>query len=1309
VEFPETLPVGQYVLEVTIGAGGKYTKTFQTVLQVSDVSAFVSTSEEKAVVWVNDVAGKQPIRDAEVVWSDGDVVLGRTNEQGLLTVDTPNALRAVTDVTAFSFLKVRQGESHDLIMPIENNANGTGWWYRTPTGDNYWSYLSFDRELYQPTDTVGFWGVVRDRKQMNRAVPLVLVAIHDGDEVWRQEITPSKIGTFTGEMKMENWDTGSYQFEVRAGETVIITKYVDVQTYSKPAYRLSLEANRKAIFTGETVTLNGQASFFEGTPVPQANILVTADDSSNLSAPEQTDKQGQFAIGYTPKELKKDAVRYGNSGSQQSIDAASTEAEEGDISTSAFVRVFGSRLSFALDDTTIHDGRATFGGTVHQVALDRLNDGTAKNSDDYLGAVQANQKVRVRATRTVWEKVEKGEEYDFIEKRVMKRYDWKSREENLDDTTVMTDSQGRFAYQPNIDTHSMFRVTFETIDDRGNAVNVTDYAYGDESATSDTTYALRDRLDESKDGAAKNYHIGDAMQLALTKGGQSVESGEGRRFLYMREQNGIREAVVSDQSEYATTFGEGDVPNVFFSGVYFTGETYVIVSDFSAIFERDDRKLTVELTPDRSTYRPRDEVRVRVKTTDPEGKPKPAEVNLSVVDEALFALAEQYVDPLTVLYNRVGSGVLSTYASHQYPEATQLAEMGGGGDGRSVFPDRVFFGSVMTDANGQGEFVFKVPDNLTSWRLTAQGMSGDLFAGNTKGTIAVKQPFFVDAVLAKDYVESDKPIVSVRAYGEELNPGQDVHYTVTGDESSGFTKQMLTGKAFESTDVVLPQLSEGKHTLTIEGISGDLQDKLTRSFSVVKTRLDKQQTKFVDVKSDTVIDGSDTGRTRIVLSDAGRGQWYADLVDQALTASDRIDRRLAREQSKRLLQTYFNEGIDVDPIDWRVYQDADGGVKLFSFGQSDFGLSVRVAFAQPEGVDVPALTRYLQSFVDENVIKAAKKTVTSDEQTQALAALGALHQPVLLDLQKHMEDETLSVDARLAVGVGLAILGDEDSARKVYASLEKKTQLKNGERWLESSDDSNPNGILVTTATLAELSGLLGVHETPAYVRYLDQHPSKEISVDLERIVALAPTLSQITQSTVSFDYTLNGQTIRKTVEKNEIFTLSLSPEERRALNIRTISGSLGAVVSFSVPWQVADETHSAVSVEREFSVDGKKTTDWHVGDRVRVTLRPKFRADAPDGCYRVTDALPSGLKVLTATPWAFSDFDWNENAIWYPYAITGQKVNFCVTKDMKKPIVYSARVVNKGVFTAEGAVIQSEKDPDSTAVSATQTVNISE
>ncbi|TNE87308.1 MAG: hypothetical protein EP330_19010 [Deltaproteobacteria bacterium] len=58
------------------------------------------------------------------------------------------------------------------------------------------------------------------------------------------------------------------------------------------------------------------------------------------------------------------------------------------------------------------------------------------------------------------------------------------------------------------------------------------------------------------------------------------------------------------------------------------------------VYRNPGRDLRIALTADRNSYGPRDEVVLAVQTTDPSGKPVPAEVALSVVDDAVIGLAD---------------------------------------------------------------------------------------------------------------------------------------------------------------------------------------------------------------------------------------------------------------------------------------------------------------------------------------------------------------------------------------------------------------------------------------------------------------------------------------------------------------------------------------------------------------------------------------------------------------------------------------------------------------------------------------------
>jgi len=63
---------------------------------------------------------------------------------------------------------------------------------------------------------------------------------------------------------------------------------------------------------------------------------------------------------------------------------------------------------------------------------------------------------------------------------------------------------------------------------------------------------------------------------------------------------------------------------------------------------------------------------------------------------------------------------------------------------RERFEDRALWqGGVVTGADGEARVTIDLPDNLTSWRITARGASVDTLVGEGRGALAVRQPLLV--------------------------------------------------------------------------------------------------------------------------------------------------------------------------------------------------------------------------------------------------------------------------------------------------------------------------------------------------------------------------------------------------------------------------------------------------------------------------------------------------------------------------------------------------------------------------------------
>ena len=152
--FPEGLEEGHYLADITCtDQESGETVVNQVWLQVTDITGYVSVSSDKTFVWVNAIAGG-PVNGASVeLIGMGD--LGRTGIDGVLTFDTPGHMKTGRDMeSSHMYLKLTAGGKSPCIVPVAKVWYD--YYYSDGINQDYWSSVHFDRQLYQPTDTVNF-------------------------------------------------------------------------------------------------------------------------------------------------------------------------------------------------------------------------------------------------------------------------------------------------------------------------------------------------------------------------------------------------------------------------------------------------------------------------------------------------------------------------------------------------------------------------------------------------------------------------------------------------------------------------------------------------------------------------------------------------------------------------------------------------------------------------------------------------------------------------------------------------------------------------------------------------------------------------------------------------------------------------------------------------------------------------------------------------------------------------------------------------------------------------------------------------
>ena len=179
------------------------------------------------------------------------------------------------------------------------------------------------------------------------------------------------------------------------------------------------------------------------------------------------------------------------------------------------------------------------------------------------------------------------------------------------------------------------------------------------------------------------------------------------------------------------------------------------------------RAFSIQAETDSPVYRPGDTATVNIKATKA-GKPLAnSEITVMAVDRAVLDLIDYHVpNPIKFFYDeynfrlRVSGGDSRAYLMD--PVTYSIKNLQGGDedddkdeDERKDFrPTALFEPSIITDKDGNASVSFRVPDSLTTYRLTAFGVNGELLAIQ-ENEFAVQNPINVQAVQPRRLRERD--------------------------------------------------------------------------------------------------------------------------------------------------------------------------------------------------------------------------------------------------------------------------------------------------------------------------------------------------------------------------------------------------------------------------------------------------------------------------------------------------------------------------------------------------------------------------
>jgi len=1270
LRFPRPLPPGYYLVEVDLDGVPSF-----TWLQVTEVSSYVAVTETSTLVWVNDLATEAPLANATVRSTTGEVRT-KTGSDGVAVFPTGDDGNLI--VTA--------SDGRSAVIPLDLRRAPTSQYFSYPfEGDpeGYWRFLYAERHVYRPTDLVRLWGLARAR---TKAVPLRVTLEITGDYAWEEEgpyvvarrsVTTSDRGTFIGSLPIEQVAPGWYTLQARVGDQVLASTAIEVRDFVKPAYQVTVTSSPRAVFVGEQVRWHLSARFFEGSPVVGALLSYEGFAKGTV----RTDSRGEAVVTEVARMDERGVPEDGQ------ITVSAPEGGEGDVAGWGQVQVFSAATS--LDAETVIRGKeAIVEGSSARVDLSRINRG---ESEDWEAGPDAGRRVRARIVRVDWVRVQDGVEYDPIEKASRPTYTEERRESVVGTEETRTDARGRFRIPFPVEKEVSYEILLSAEDDMVRTYSVDLFAWGGEEVAS---FQL-------ELGEPPPFRVGDRVELAMREGSRALPAGRHRRYIFIKAQKGLRDYSVERVPAYSFAATEKDVPNVSMFGVQFTGKGYRETEPVSVGLDLDARRLKIDVTPNRGRYRPGETANIRVAVRDEADRPVRAEVLVTAVDEALVSLEDGDFDwgndILSALYEPISSGIWATRASH----VTEDPGFGGGGEGeaRDEFQDVPLFERVVTDTHGRARVAFRVPDNLTSWRIAAVAVTQDLHAGTSTAGVEVGLPAFIALAMNDSYLVGERPAVRARAYGSALSAGDPLEFTLSAPSLKA-EDTVLRGSAFSAVDIPLPPLTEGTHRITIRLTSTAGTDAVVRTINVRDSRLQAVGTGFREASAGEV-DLGELGGSRpasLVLTDRNRGRYYPVLRSLSVDGGDRVDQVLARRLSRELLAEYFGEEIREDEAEFKAsrYQADDGGIAIYPYADSDVALSARIASLAADRFDRTRLAGYLRHVMND-------PKSTRERSIVSLYGLASLSEPLVQDVRLLSEGGDLSAKERLYVGLAAAELGDDDTARRMYSGLVGTFAEAQG-RAIRLRVPGSRDDVIEATSLGATLGALLSDEGAPGMFEFSSREIPDDFLTGLEQVGYLTSVLPNLASDPVRISYEQAGERVERTLPRGESLVLRLLPKESRSLGLRVIEGRLGVSWSFPAPIDATAPSDPWLSLRRSYNGTGGSVVNLRVDSLVRISLSWSINKDrAASGCHEVTDLLPSGLRAVTNERMIYADeYAEDEGGTRFPYAVEGQRVSFCVSTDDpdRAPIVYYARAVSTGQFVAEPAVIQSQRVPGNIAFS---------
>ncbi len=783
-----SLPGGGFYYVQTDGDG----QSVRSLVAVTDVGVTSKFSAENCMIYTTSLKDARPVANAQVeLYSTAGAKLwsGNTDSEGFC--QAPGwAKLGLTKTDEWNppdlWVFIKSGDSHSYVHSAGYNSVGP--WafdidYTTNQSARTFQAFAFaERGVYKPGEAVQLKGSLREMAEGSWKLPAgvdkVFYKVFDSRdrEVTKGQVPINRFGGFDQSLGLKaDSVTGLYRVEYRLPEAMekslkwgeaLATVSFQVEAFKPAQFEVTVNSAKPFYVMGDKAEMEVKGWYLFGAPMNDRPVTWTArlepselrpegfegydfglswDEEHQDESKELTSGKGDLdAKGLLSQEIALDKIPFRGCANLV-VEGSATSPNRQTLSGRKVIPLYRGEFQLGLRN------ESTFGpaGQAHKVEV------VAVRPE---GERQQGVNVKVELLRRQWNSVQKGDESGG--------YRWVSevKDEKVEEKSVRSSTEP-LAVELTAPKAGYYIVRASAQDSRGNSVVSESgfYAEGSdyvawERNEDDTIKLVSDK---------KNYKPGDTATILIKS------PYEKTRALVTLERDHILDRRVVELTGTApiikVPLTSQHLPNVYVSVILLQGrnpkqEFSPDGKDLSKPSFKlgyinlpvapEEKRLTVKIKTDKEKYQPGEEVVADFEVTDASGAPVESELTVAVPDQGVLALTGYTLpDWFSSFYGARALGVttcetrMDVIGLRSYGAKGKNAGGGGGFDaaeGRDDFRYTAYWNpSLTSDAQGKAQARFKLPDNLTTFKVMALAQTVNSRFGSAESKFEVAKPLLL--------------------------------------------------------------------------------------------------------------------------------------------------------------------------------------------------------------------------------------------------------------------------------------------------------------------------------------------------------------------------------------------------------------------------------------------------------------------------------------------------------------------------------------------------------------------------------------